>query len=328
MLNIKVDKQSGVPAYRQVSLQIHDLIDQNVLLAGAKLPPERELAVSLKVARGTIKRAYEMLVNENVLTAIQGSGTFVAERSTPVATGRKTAATIAIEKLILQLEQLKFSHGEIVALVELKLREREEQLQNLHVAAIDCNPETLAIFDRQLAHLCQVRLAKVLLSDLFETPAPEERMKHFDLILTTSTHYGELLELLPTLKNRLVQVAVSPCEKTIIELAGLSKMQRMGVMCKSQNFRRIVQNRLKNFDLIRDEIPWLQIKNRRELPDFLANLDVIFVPPDYQIQRLRETVYAVQAFTERGGKVIVFDYQMERGSLLRVEERVQRVLNR
>jgi hypothetical protein len=35
---------------------------------------------------------------------------------------------------------------------------------------------------------------------------------------------------------------------------------------------------------------------------------------------------AVQEFTQRGGKVITFDYQIERGSLLYVEERISQLL--
>ena len=42
----------------------------------------------------------------------------------------------------------------------------------------------------------------------------------------------------------------------------------------------------------------------------------------------RETVYAVQEFTQRGGRIIAFDYQIDRGSLLHVEERIRQLLDR
>jgi len=325
-LKINLDKQAQIPAYRQIIQQITALIRDGEIKPGDKLPTERELAAKLKVARGTVKKAYESLVRDNVIEVARGRGSFVSTRQDVHRGDRKERAVALIERLISDLEKLKFSSQEIRTLVDLKLMEREEQRQNLHVAAVDCNPEALAIFERQLAHLYQVKLTRVLLDDLKQDPQRERRMAQFQLILTTSTHYSEVMGLLPALRDRVVQVAVSPSQDTIIEMAGLSPTQRMGVICESQIFRRIVKNRLKDLELS-SSLPCLLISEEARLPEFLEELDVVFVPPGYQIQRRRETVHAVQKFTERGGRVIVFDYQIERGSLLHVEERIRQLQN-
>lgn len=49
------------------------------LRAGDRVPPTRELAVELRVARGTVTGAYQQLVAEGYLTARHGAGTRVAE---------------------------------------------------------------------------------------------------------------------------------------------------------------------------------------------------------------------------------------------------------
>ncbi len=53
------------------------------LAPGTRLPSSRALAADLGVARNTVADAYAELVAEGWLTARQGSGTRVAQRSAP-----------------------------------------------------------------------------------------------------------------------------------------------------------------------------------------------------------------------------------------------------
>jgi hypothetical protein len=221
---------------------------------------------------------------------------------------------------------MNFSYQEIRTFFELAIIQREEKLENFNVAVVDCNPESLSIFERQLIFLKHVRVSRFLLDEIVAEPEAERRLQPFDLILTTSTHYSELLGKVPALKDRLIQMAVSPSQETIIEMAGLSPVQRLGVVCESQNFLARVVARLKDMGLATGSVPCLFLKDENKLPAFLANLDVVFVPPGYQLQRQKENMAAVQEFTQRGGKVITFDYQIERGSLLYVEERISQLL--
>lgn len=326
-IKIEIEKKSPVPAYRQIIKQITSLIHEGTLKPGDKLPTERELANELKIARGTVKKAYELMVKDGLIETTQGRGTFVSSRQDIIPSGRKERAIKMIENLIDELRKLNFSYQEIRTFVELALIQREEKLENFNVAIIDCNPESLAIFERQLTFLKHVRVTRILLDEIVGDPQAEKRLEPFDLILTTSTHYSELLGKVARLKDRLIQVAVSPSQETIIEMASLSPIQRLGVVCESPNFLARVMARIKEMGLASGPVSHLFLKDEENLPDFLEKIDVVFVPPGYQLQRKKENLAAVQHFTERGGKVIVFDYQIERGSLLYVEERISQLLN-
>ena len=323
---ISVDKKSPVPAYRQIIKQITSMIHEGHLRPGDKLPTERELASQLNIARGTVKKAYEVMARDGIIETTQGRGTFVSSRQDIIPSGRKERAQKIIDNLLDHLRGMNFYYQEIRIFVELAIIRREEKLENFNVAVVDCNPESLSIFERQLIFLKHVRVSRFLLDEIVTEPEAEKRLEPFDLILTTSTHYSELLGKVPALKERLIQVAVSPSQETIIEMASLSPVQRLGVICESQNFLARVVARLKDMGLATGPVPCLFLKDENKIPEFLSELDVVFVPPNYQLQRKKENMAAVQEFTQRGGKVINFDYQIERGSLLYVEERISQLL--
>ncbi len=325
-IRIHLDRKSQVPAYRQIIQQVTTRIRTGELKPGDKLPTERDLAAELKIARGTIKKAYEVLAQDKIIEAVQGRGSFVSSRQDILPAGRKERAVALIDNLLNELKNMKFSYREIQTIIDLKVMEREERLENFNVAAVDDVPEALAIFERQLGFLSQIKITPVLLDELAADRKPEARLKDFDLILTTSNHYSELLGMLPNLHAKIMQVAVSPSQETIIEMAGLGRAQRIGVVCQSEHFLKIVTTRLQELELASGPVDHLFIRDEARLPRFLEDLAVVFVPPGHLLQRRRENVAAVQAFTERGGKVIPFDYQIERGSLLHVDERIGQLL--
>lgn len=65
--------------------ELRRLIEAGAIPAGSKLPPSRDLAGRLKIARGNVVAAFETLIAEGYAVARTGAGTFVADR-VPVVT--------------------------------------------------------------------------------------------------------------------------------------------------------------------------------------------------------------------------------------------------
>jgi len=76
---IRVDPASTAPMYLQIANSFMTKIQGNLLPAGTKLPPERELADLLSVSRTTIINAYRLLEERGLIATRIGSGTYVAE---------------------------------------------------------------------------------------------------------------------------------------------------------------------------------------------------------------------------------------------------------
>jgi GntR family transcriptional repressor for pyruvate dehydrogenase complex len=61
--------------------RLKDLISRGVLVPGAKLPPERELAPAFGVSRSSLRHALKALEIRGVLTQRVGDGTYLTENS-------------------------------------------------------------------------------------------------------------------------------------------------------------------------------------------------------------------------------------------------------
>lgn len=77
---IALDTASQEPLFIQLSKALKERIIAGTLSAGTPLPPTRELASSLGVARGTVVKAYEDLIAQGYLESLTGSSTFVSKR--------------------------------------------------------------------------------------------------------------------------------------------------------------------------------------------------------------------------------------------------------
>lgn len=72
-------KENDKSLAEQVSDQIMQMIIDQQIPSGEKLPNEFEIAKSLNVGRGTVREAVKLLVSRNVLEILRGKGTFVAQ---------------------------------------------------------------------------------------------------------------------------------------------------------------------------------------------------------------------------------------------------------
>jgi hypothetical protein len=98
---------AGGPRREALQVELWRLIETRVLLPGQKLPPSRELAQRLKLARGAVVAAYEQLAADGFVDARLGAGTYVAAlvpehavpRSAPLAQLKTAPAPPAPGKL-------------------------------------------------------------------------------------------------------------------------------------------------------------------------------------------------------------------------------------
>ena len=72
-------KITPVRLYENAIEQIMDLIENNELKPGDKLPPERELAEKLSISRGSLREAFRVLESRGLIKSKPGGGRYIRE---------------------------------------------------------------------------------------------------------------------------------------------------------------------------------------------------------------------------------------------------------
>lgn len=313
----EVDATLEIPIYRQLVDKIRAAVRKGELMSGDQLPTVQELADRLGVAKGTIKRAYDELGNMGILEKVQGRGTFICYQ--PVNSGsRKEQAMAAIEELLIKLEELGFSQTEINIFLNLKLRERSEQLSAVKVAVLECNPENLSQLCEQLRQGSGIELYSYLLDNVSRYPYNLD--EDMDLVITTAVHAQQLLKVLPD-AEKMAKVAVRLTEDTVTGLIRIKPGSKVGVLTVSQRFGELLQEALSHYNpqSIGQTPAILDASLNAE--DYIRDKDVVLVPFGYEKYCDPKAARALEA----SGKLLMCGYEMDTGSAMYLKERLERL---
>lgn len=143
MLKLESDikRNNGVAIWRQIADEIRGEITTGKLPTNARMPSEMEMAARFGVNRHTVRNAIASLVQEGVLRAEQGRGTFVANaKRLTYAIGRRTRFSQALATQTNEMRGMLLGSGSEAASYEvanaLKIRPGEPviRLESLHMA--------------------------------------------------------------------------------------------------------------------------------------------------------------------------------------------------
>lgn len=323
-----IDSRLDTPIYRQLADAILSDIHAGILPGGSKLPPVRELSEGMDLSLGTIKHAYDYLEDLGIIEMTRGKGTFVREQSQSDAGSRKDRAMAAIDSLFTELEDLGFTPREMEIYINLKLQGLEEKYDVVRVAAIDCNPETLQLIESQLS---QISYAQVAIFSLSQLPELTEKLNsQYDLVLTTSTHYSELETFMQD-KQTLGMLAMMPSAHTLVQLAQIPADASVGIVCASENFASIVRQSCNSLGSWSDRIPVQFLGHSasgKSLQDFLKSLNTLILPERYESFAMPEEKILLKEFQKSGGRIVRYEYLIDRGSFLYVQHLVKRIMNK
>ncbi|WP_026406857.1 GntR family transcriptional regulator [Actinomyces gerencseriae] len=120
-VSVSIDSASPVPPFEQIRVQITGLIETGTLVDGERLPSVRQLAGDLRVAPGTVARAYKEMEETGLLVSRRGAGTRVAPRSTMPIRERADLLRDAVEDALSRARALGFSDADIARAVDRAL---------------------------------------------------------------------------------------------------------------------------------------------------------------------------------------------------------------
>lgn len=318
---IKIDFSEKRPIYKQLVEQILSEIKEGKLRPGEKLPAERDLAAALEISRGTVKKAYQELADNNIIEMIQGSGSYVYNDRSAYDLERRKLALGLIDETLDRLTAWELSQREIAALFRMSLIKREPSPRTVRIALIDCNPESLGLFKRQLGYIPGIAISIFLLDSILLDDDPASLLSDFDLAVTTVTHYEPLHQALAHMDIKLLPVDMSPSKQTIVSISTLPPECSVGIITRSNKFAFLIQKQLELFTGRRRVLPVHFETDAASSARFMRRFDAVIAAPDLLVLDPAITG-AAEEYIRGGGRIIPFDYTADRASLIHVEEYV------
>lgn len=321
MIQIHVDNSADTPIYLQIVDQITRSIDKGSLPPGFQLPTVREFAAESGISQGTIKHAYDALEQAGLITKTRGSGTFINAPKQTGGEGSKARAMEAIDAFLDRMQELSFSPQDIRIFLDLKLRDREKQVRLVSVAAVDCCPEALSSMSEQIQGLPHTDLSKFLLEDLLKSPKLFDPPA--DLVVTTPTHFADLKgKMAPDAEP--IRLVMTVAIGTAVDLAAIPAGSRVGIACATPRFARIILNACEKFCKLDHPILTACFNGGESLAKLVKKCDRLILPPNYALFTTPAEDLILTSCQE-SHRPIHYLYNIERGSLLYLEERINQV---
>ena len=318
-MRLDIDKSKKVPAYKQIVEQFGEMIKAGELKPGDKLPTERALSLETGISRGTIKAAYALLLKMGKIETIQGSGSFIANTSGEDGVKKVTKE---INDLLDKIEDVEMSLSEVERLFKQEIQRRMGQNIRLRVAWVDCCIESLTTASEQIAQMSKVESVGHLLAKVLTNP--KQVTEDYDLIVTTAKHYEDLIQVIPEQIKKIQKITLSLKLLSVIEIAKIPKDKVTMSLCISEIFREIMKEQLLEFDNLNDIKMFTNQDALEVIKKALDESDYLLLPPEYIVCDNKEVIELLRLFESKGGKIISFEYQLDRGSMIHFEEEVDK----
>ena len=125
-MKIKISNLSSIPIYQQIASEIRNKILSNELMSNMQLPSIRVLSKELEVGIITIKKAYEVLLQENLIYSKGAVGYFVNEiNREEILVIKKGEYLKEIEKVFEKALDDGLTKVDIKEIIEIVLGERD-----------------------------------------------------------------------------------------------------------------------------------------------------------------------------------------------------------
>lgn len=323
---IEMDNTKAIPAYRQIYDAIMNAIGMGVLLPGDRLPPERNLARELSVSRGTVRRAYNECKENGALTCTMGGYHLVAGTMTDEEEKSEDAYR-TIDEVVGGLIRQGYTVEEISSMFSTNLIKNLHKHVQVRVAVFECRQQGIITLQRQLSHLKNVQWEFILLDDIPALLKRQRFLESYDLMVSTASHYYDVLSLLPDeLRPKLVEAVVSWDRKTIFNIASIKKNSHIGVLYTSSRMVPLVENMFFYFQLDYQKLEAFDEEQKEGVRDFFARQTAVICEPNSIVYTEKWAKEIADEFIAGGGKLIPFDHYLEKSSAIHIESVIMSII--
>ena len=189
-------------------------------------------------------------------------------------------------------------------------------------AAVECNPENLSQISEQLRHINGVDLYSFTLDNIEQYPY--KLNEEFELIITTASH-AEYLESVVPIKNRVTRIALRPSARSLSKIFKIEAGKNVGIIASSRRFSNLLFETCNTYSENVTVHNPLIYSNNEDISGYLKGKDIIVLPKHYVKYLTSNSIEQISKFS---GEIIECYYEMDEGSLLYLETKIKRLLDK
>ena len=219
---------------------VQQLITQQGLTTGSKLPSVRELSAELGFNRNTVYSAYKKLQAENVITIRRGSGVYI--NTTPP----KTADTDNVKEELwkyLVVARLSGLEKEDAQVMILNILNEVYQSQTPEILFAECNTYDSETIRSELMMTLPVKVVPVELDIALKNPG---MLQDYPIVCTTYYHINELKQL--DYNGKLIALHHAPSPKCVHQIAEISRGSKLGIIASNERTLSVIKGLVMMFN--------------------------------------------------------------------------------
>ncbi|MFE0798588.1 GntR family transcriptional regulator [Streptomyces sp. NPDC058812] len=132
VVEYRIDRQSGIPAYVQIVRQTEQALRMGVLRVGDRLPTAREVVAATAINPNTVFRAYRDLERAGLVQSRRGLGTFVTRSLARPGAESGSPLRTDLAEWVARARSAGLERDDVLALVTAALDEHELPKRHQH----------------------------------------------------------------------------------------------------------------------------------------------------------------------------------------------------
>lgn len=190
MARLEINADSNRPVREQLTEQLRYLIASGHYKVNDTLPSTRDLGDQLDISFHTVRKAYQELEDEGLLTAKVGSGYTVKERTPLAKSERIERGAKVVNEALQRLVGLGLSEAEIESLFQEQANLLDHSSIERKLIVVGPHPELNAMCAQQISDALQKTVRPIALPQL-------DRHQDADFAFTPYPFLAQVLERLP-----------------------------------------------------------------------------------------------------------------------------------
>ena len=218
---LRIDRSSGVTVPEQLAEQLRYRIASGAYNVGDLLPATRALARQLGISFHTVRKAYQLLVDEGILESLQGSGFRVSTRIPLSSEDRLERGADIVHHALQRLVGLGLDEADIEYLIQ-------DQLAVLDAAIEERKGVFVAPYLEMAEHCVQDIAEKLEITAEPATLQTVNRHRDADFFFCLPRHLKTLMEQFPRLDMLGIMLYLTP--EALDRIARLHSHETLGMI--------------------------------------------------------------------------------------------------